>query len=62
MFDQFLFILFDEAGLTQFPLGLPKYECLQKGEEQALTDTSPGLSLPRSVGAAVSLLVFGTKP
>lgn len=59
MFDQFLFIVFNEPGLTQPPLGLPKYECLQQG----FTEASPGLSLPqRSVGAAVALLVVGTKP
>lgn len=54
-----MFILFDEPDLTQFSLGLPKYECLQEG----LADTSPGLPQPqRSVGAVVPLLVFNTKP
>lgn len=57
MFDQILFILFDEPGLIQFSLGLLKYKCLQNREEQGFTDKmersrgSPGLALPqRSVG------------
>lgn len=63
MFDQVLFIVFNEPGLTQPPLGLPKYECLQEGEEQGFTEASPGLPLPqRSVEVAVSLLVVGTTP
>lgn len=58
MFDQSLFILLDEPDLTQFSLGLPKYECLQKG----LMDTSPGLPRPQgSEGAVVPLLVFNAK-
>lgn len=63
MFNQFLFIVFNEPGLRQPPLGLPKYECLQEGEEQGFTEASPGLPVAqRSMKPSVSLLVLGTQP
>ena len=56
-----MFILFDEPGLTELSLGLPKYECLRRG-----TGTCGCLPKPapasQECGGCCTVMVLGTKP